>query len=178
MAKITTKMGDGGKTRLADGTQVSKSHPFVEAIGEIDELSACLGLVIARPLNGKFKEWLRQIQRDLHIVGGDLATPPPREQVRITPESVRRLERMLDEAEQELPALDSFILPGGDETAALLHVARAVSRRAERAVVGASGEGHVNPEILVYLNRLSDFLFQLARRINANRGQPEERVHS
>jgi cob(I)alamin adenosyltransferase len=178
--KISTKTGDGGETALLGGDRVSKDHVRVHASGEVDETSAAIGLARTTPPTDFAAELLAAVQRDLFAVGGRLATPEPdhlkeprRDKVAVAAERIAALESAIDEAEAELPPLRAFVLPGGTPKAAALHLARATSRRAERAVVHL---GHVEPvpsEILVYLNRLSDLLFTLARLANHRAGTPD-----
>jgi cob(I)alamin adenosyltransferase len=168
LSRIYTRKGDKGTTRLGDKTVTSKTDPRIEAIGNVDELSSQLGLIdaIAPPSDGRYADWLHQIQNELYDVGADLAVPTGdngRSRLRISTAYVDRLESMCDEANTGLPPLRSFVLPGGAPTQALLHVARTVCRRAERSVAATDD---VNPEILRYLNRLSDLLFILARAVN------------
>lgn len=178
--KIYTTTGDGGETALMGGGRVSKDHIRVHACGEVDETNAVIGLVRTTPPTDFADELLAAVQHDLFTVGGQLATPEPdrlkepqREKVAVAAERIAALERAIDEAEGELPPLRAFVLPGGTAKAAVLHLARATSRRAERAVVHL---GHVDPvpsAILVYLNRLSDLLFTLARLANHRAGTPD-----
>ncbi len=177
--KIYTKTGDDGRTRLLDGTRVPKDDQRVEAYGGLDELSALLGLVRARSSDGGLVDLLRAIQGDLLALGALLADPDggratDAPKVRIGEESVARLERAIDEGESKLPPLTTFILPGGSVTGASLHVARTVCRRAERAVVGLGRGERIDPNILAYVNRLSDLLFVLARCENLRAGSPED----
>lgn len=174
--KIYTRTGDDGTTGLATGRRVSKWHARVEAYGSIDETNAALGL--ARLHTGEDKEldaMLMRIQNDLFDLGADLATPetnppPSWEALRILPGQVQRLEREIDAMNAAIPPLDSFILPGGSPLAAYLHLARTISRRAERQIAllaSAPGET-VSEYALAFANRLSDFLFVAGRRANAN----------
>jgi len=178
--KIYTKTGDGGDTGLMGGGRVSKDHVRVHAYGEVDETNAALGLVRTTAPTDFAAELLAAIQRDLFTIGGRLATPEPdrlkepqREKVAVPAERIAALERAIDEADAQLPPLTAFVLPGGTPKAAALHLARAVSRRAERAVVHLSHVEEVPAEILVYLNRLSDLLFTLARLANHRAGTPD-----
>jgi cob(I)alamin adenosyltransferase len=170
LSRIYTRSGDGGETGLGTGTRVPKDHPRVVAYGEVDELNAVLGLARACP--GMLEvELLRSIQNDLFDVGADLCVPPaddepPGQRLRITPSQVERLERAIDRLNEPLQALQSFILPGGTTSAAWLHLARTVCRRAERSVVILARAEPINPQALAYLNRLSDLLFVLARVAN------------
>ena len=163
LTRIYTRGGDAGQTSLGDGSRVSKTHPRVEAMGEVDELNSLLGWALA--VEGGC-EPLRRVQNELFDLGADLATPPAggRSRLRVTQELVERLEAECDAANASLEPLKSFVLPGGSELAARLYLARAVCRRAERAVLRVEGAG---PLVAVYLNRLSDLLFILARAANA-----------
>jgi len=167
--KISTKTGDGGETGLISGGRVPKDHPRVEAYGTVDELDALLGLLAAEDLPGDIGERLREIQGALFGLGAALADP--RGKLPGGPEAwaVEPLEAWIDGMEAELPALTTFILPGGTRQAALAHLARCVCRRAERRVVALGGEA-VPEGILAYLNRLSDALFLLARLLNQRSG--------
>ena len=175
--KIYTRTGDGGETALMGGGRVSKDHVRVHAYGEVDEANAAIGLVRATAPADLADDLLAGIQRDLLTIGGRLASPEPerlkaaqRAKVAVEPERIAALERAIDEAVAELPPLTAFVLPGGTPKAAALHLARAVSRRAERAVVHLSHVEDVPEEVLVYLNRLSDLLFTLARLANHRAG--------
>jgi cob(I)alamin adenosyltransferase len=178
--KIYTKTGDRGETGLLGGARVGKDHARVAAYGEVDETNALLGVVRSRTTDAPLRRLLAEIQRDLFALGARLADPTTRVTAKrakaaVTEAHVRRLERAIDANEKKLPALTSFILPGGSETGALLHLARTVCRRAERSVVGLSRTEAVDPRVVVYLNRLSDLLFVLARSENRRRGEAEER---
>ncbi len=177
--KIYTKTGDAGETGLSDGSRVQKSHGRVAAYGEIDELNAALG--VARTLAADTAEasLLHAIQRDLFALGAQLADPSSRVASRkakaaVTSAEVERLEKAIDDHEERLPPLRSFILPGGSALGAHLHFSRTICRRAERAVVALGATTAVEPLILTYLNRLSDLLFVLARAANHEAGTPEE----
>ena len=174
--KIYTKTGDAGETSLFDNTRVSKAHERVDAYGEVDELNACLGAALAHLDQPDLTADLRHIQQDLFALGSELADPSSRIAERVTKAHVRdqdatRLEGVIDRLESELPPLKRFILPGGSPGGALLHLARTVCRRAERRVVGL-GDG-VDLRLVVYLNRLSDLLFVMARAANHRAGVPE-----
>jgi cob(I)alamin adenosyltransferase len=176
--KIYTKAGDRGETRLLGGARVPKDHPRVGAYGDVDETNAALGAVrtLAEP---SLERLLLPIQKDLFAIGAQLADPThevaaKRAKATVTAARVHRLERVIDAREAKLPALRAFVLPGGTPTAALLHQARTVCRRAERSVVRLARESDVDPSILVYLNRLSDLLFVLARSENHRAGLDEE----
>ena len=172
--KIYTKTGDQGRTRLASGAQVSKTDARVAAYGTVDELNAVLGVArLNSGQNDRIDAMLGRIQNELFDLGADLATPlnppPAWEALRIVESQTERLEAEIDWMNENLKALDSFILPGGSALSAHLHLARTVCRRAERLAVGLMEAGEaVNPEAVKYLNRLSDHLFVAARRANAN----------
>jgi len=176
--KIYTRTGDAGETGLFDGTRVPKSDARVATYGDVDELNAWLGLARAAlgdPAAGGLSAILEQMQRDLFALGARLADPSHRIAGRVTkaaiaPEDVARLEHWIDDLEAELPPLRRFILPGGSPAGAALHVARTVCRRAERAMVALGG---LEPELLVYINRVSDLLFVMARAANRRHGSPE-----
>jgi cob(I)alamin adenosyltransferase len=168
--RIYTRGGDKGQTSLGDGSRVSKLDPLVEAYGDVDELNSLLGwAVVAAP-----DERLSRIQTELFDLGADLCVPfqAGDGKLRIEQSAIDRLEVDCDEANADLPELKSFILPGGSEAAARLHIARAVCRRAERQVLASALERPVNPLALVYLNRLSDLLFILARAANTDGEEP------
>ena len=175
--KIYTRTGDDGDTGLFDGTRVSKSDRRVAAYGDVDELNAWLGFVHASIDNQDMKTILDQIQRDLFGLGASLADPAKRiadrvTKAAVTSEDAARLEAWIDRLESELPPLRRFILAGGSRAGAALHVARTVCRRAERSIV-ALGSDAVEPELLIYINRLSDLLFVMARAVNRRAGAPE-----
>ena len=176
--KIYTRTGDQGQTGLFGGTRVSKSDARVAAYGDVDELNACLGVVRAQgELAGDLTDLLEQLQKDLFAIGARLADPAEKiaervTKVAVTDADVARLEGWIDRLEAELPPLRRFILPGGSRAGALLHFSRTVCRRAERAIVSLGME-HVDEHLLIYVNRLSDLLFVLARAVNHRGGQPE-----
>jgi cob(I)alamin adenosyltransferase len=176
--KIYTRTGDSGETGLYGGTRVQKSDPRVAAYGEVDELNACLGVVRAQPaLGDDVGELLAHVQQDLFAIGARLADPAARlgdrvTKVAVADADVQRLEDWIDRYEVGVPPLRKFILPGGAAAGALLHLARTVCRRAERAIVGL-GAASVDPHVIVYINRVSDLLFVLARAVNHRAGQPE-----
>ncbi len=192
LTRIYTKLGDGGKTHLGDMSRVSKLHPRVEAYGTVDELNAALGVALAQPdLPERPREWLARVQNDLLDLGADLSVPEPsdepsdgdersdgdgsqtagqRERLRIAPGYTEWLEQACDEINAKLPPLRSFVIPGGSPAAAHLHVCRTVCRRAERRTLAVE---QVNPEVVRYLNRLSDLLFILARAVNQDPPIPE-----
>ena len=161
LTKIYTRTGDDGTTGLATGARVAKDCPRVEAYGTVDELNACVGLVLATPtLPALIREALPEIQHRLFDLGGELAVPG--RDVIVATDSTD-LERVLDELNASLPPLKDFVLPGGNPGAAACHLARAVCRRAERRVITLQREEPVNPESVRYLNRLSDLLFVMSR---------------
>ena len=182
LSRIYTKTGDQGETALGDGTRVPKDHPRVAAFGSVDELNSILGLLLAQADPTAYSvrgsdlpeaELLRGIQNELFDVGADLCAPlPPKGEVdkrlRIQSSQAERLEKAIDRLNASLQPLKSFVLPGGSPAAAWCHLARTVCRRAERDVVTLARTEPVNPQVIVYLNRLSDFLFVLARVLNAN----------
>ncbi len=174
--KIYTKTGDNGTTGLFAGGRVSKTHPRVKAYGTVDELNSHLG--VARAAGSRHDDWLRKIQTELFHLGADLATPLDAQAehiTRIEESAVTWLEEKIDQMTGDLPPLENFILPGGVMSAAQLHVARTVCRRAERDIVSLAELEPVNEVSIVYLNRLSDFLFTLARVENLHAGTPEEK---
>jgi cob(I)alamin adenosyltransferase len=169
LTKIYTRGGDAGETSLGDGSRVSKLDPRVVAYGAVDELNSHLGVALALPnLDPSHGEPLARIQNELFDVGADLAVPyeAAAERLRVTQAQIDGLERLCDERNERLPQLKSFVLPGGSELASRLHVARAVCRRAELAALAAARAVEVDPLVPVYLNRLSDLLFILARSAN------------
>jgi len=165
--KIYTKTGDDGKTSLFDNTRVWKSHDRIMSYGAIDELNSTLGIVLAMKLDNDLNEIVSKIQNDLFIVGSDLANPDMNNQeIRTTKKMVSILEDMIDKLENELSELTSFILPGGTILASIIHLARTIARRAETHVVALSQNEEITNESFIYLNRLSDLLFIIARIIN------------
>lgn len=174
--KIYTRTGDDGDTALFGGGRVPKDHPRVDAYGEVDELNSAIGVVRATAPTDFFDSLLESIQRDLFSIGGQLAAPDPAAVAKalakadLSTTRVGEFERIMDEAEQELPPLRAFVLPTGTPKAAALHLARTVCRRAERGVVHLAHESQVPQVFIVYLNRLSDLLFTLARLANHQAG--------
>ncbi|MES3082806.1 cob(I)yrinic acid a,c-diamide adenosyltransferase [Sphingomonas faeni] len=173
--KIYTRTGDDGTTGLVDGSRVSKASALMQAIGDVDEANSAIGLAVVALSDDPLAVALERIQNDLFDLGADLATPAcddgfaPSEMVlRIVPAQVERLEREIDAMNVHLAPLRSFILPGGSPQAAALHLARAISRRAERSAVSATHDMPLNPAALAYVNRLSDFLFVASRAVNQN----------
>lgn len=175
ISKVYTKTGDDGTTGLVGGVRVSKADPRVEAYGTVDEANACIGLAVVAAGGageGPIADLLRSLQHDLFDAGADLATPVAASEgrsLRITPAQTERLEREIDAHNAGLPALTSFVLPGGSALAAALHVARTVVRRAERCAVALLAQEPMatSGEVVRYLNRLSDLLFVLGRVANA-----------
>lgn len=175
---IYTKRGDGGQTDLFSGERVSKTDPRIEAYGTVDELNCVVGLASSKLMDVEedVTEVLRTIQNHLHVICANLAnTREDPERPSIGDDHIENLEDSIDRLQEELPTLQSFLLPGGTETGARLHVARSVCRRAERRVIGAveHGEVEIDPGNVRYLNRLSDLLFVLARTVNVRAGEPE-----
>jgi len=174
--KIYTRTGDQGETGLFGGGRVPKDHPRVAAYGDVDELNSTIGLVRATAPTEWFDELLAGIQRDLFSIGGHLATPDPERvqaalaKAELSDTRVQAFEAEIDAADRELPPLRAFVLPAGAPKAAALHLARTVCRRAERNVVHLSHEAPVPELFIVYLNRLSDLLFTLARLANHRAG--------
>ena len=178
--RIYTRTGDQGETGLFGGQRVLKNHPRVAAYGEVDELNAVLGLCLACGSDPELNALLERIQGELLALGADLATPldegetvGSRRVPRVSEGMVAALEGLIDRWEEGVPPLRQFILPGGTAAGAHLHLARTVCRRAERAVITAAGKETLNPETIVYLNRLSDLLFTLARAANHRAGERE-----
>ncbi len=192
LTRIYTKLGDDGETHLGDMSRVSKLHPRVEAYGTVDELNATLGVALLQPgLAVKFAEWLRRVQNDLLDVGADLSVPSPaggeavasqasaeaapekhaRARLRVGADYTQWLEQACDEVNATLEPLRSFVIPGGTPAAAHLHVCRTVCRRAERRTIAVGAD--VNPEVVRYLNRLSDLLFILSRATNMTPSEGE-----
>ena len=173
--KIYTRTGDAGTTGLADGSRVSKASARMETIGDVDEANSAIGVAIAALGDGPEAEMLGVIQNEMFDLGADLATPgedftPSEMTLRITEPQVARLEHEIDRMNEALSDLTSFILPGGLPAAAQLHLARAITRRAERTAVAAAAEIALNPQALAYINRLSDHLFVMARLVNMRAG--------
>jgi len=166
LTRIYTRLGDCGETHLGDMSRVPKTHPRIEAYGDVDELNAQIGVALAiATLPERYGEWLRRVQNDLFDVGADLSVPPggERERLRLHAGQVTWLEQACDEVNATLEPLRSFVLPGGTAAAAQLHVCRTVCRRAERRALLVQDAG---PEVVRYLNRLSDLLFILSRGAN------------
>jgi len=175
--KIYTKTGDGGETSLVDGSRVRKDHARVAAFGDVDELNAAIGMV-STLADTELGQHLDGVQRDLFAIGAQIADPRAqvasrKEKAALAAARIVDLERAIDARQAEMPPLTAFILPGGTPLAASLHVARTVCRRAERSILGLGPSDPVDPLIVVYLNRLSDLLFVLARHANHVAGRPE-----
>ncbi len=173
ISRIYTRSGDQGDTGLGDGSRVPKDHPRVAAYGSVDELNAVIGLLIAHDPQGAEAPLLRSIQNELFDIGADLCVPAAAEEkvgarLRIRPEQATRLETAIDRLNDKLAPLTSFVLPGGSVAAAWCHLARTVCRRAERDVITLHQREPLNPQVIIYLNRLSDLLFVLARVYNNN----------
>ena len=174
LTKIYTRGGDAGETSLGDGARVSKLDARIAAFGAVDEVNAALGVLLAGECPDELREVLERVQNELFDLGADLSVPIEHEaRLRVTQAQVDALERDCDRFNEALPELKSFVLPGGTAAAAHLHVARATCRRAEREAIVAAGAVGANPLALVYLNRLSDLLFILARAANAAEGREE-----
>ncbi|HEV7804940.1 MAG TPA: cob(I)yrinic acid a,c-diamide adenosyltransferase [Solirubrobacteraceae bacterium] len=171
LTRIYTRLGDGGETHLGDMSRVHKTHPRIEAYGDVDELNSQIGVALATPgLPERYGEFLRRVQNDLFDAGADLSVPPggARERLRLRAEQVTWLEHACDEVNDTLAPLKSFVLPGGSAAAAQLHVCRTVCRRAERRALLVED---ASQEVVRYLNRLSDLLFILSRGANDG-GEP------
>lgn len=181
--KIYTKTGDKGETSLFTGQRVPKNDPFIEALGTVDECNSAIGASIAllgnNPKLSKTKEQLETIQHSLFDLGAALATPRTRaaaskiEKTRFENEDIEMLEKWMDAMDLELPKLQAFILPGGHPAGAMLHLARSICRRAERIVIPLHHQADVSEHVVMYLNRLSDYLFVASRYINHQLQVPE-----
>jgi cob(I)alamin adenosyltransferase len=174
LTRIYTRGGDGGETSLGDGSRVSKLDCRIGAFGTVDELNSALGVVLAGEVPDAMRVPLERIQNELFDVGADLSVPwGASDRLRVEQGMIDALEELCDRFNESLPELRSFVLPGGTEAAARLHVARTICRRAEREVLLGAQEVELNPLVLAYLNRLSDLLFILARTANAAAGREE-----
>jgi len=174
--KIYTKKGDAGETSLIGGTRVPKHHIRVEAYGTVDELNVCIGLVADEDISGHVRMLLRQIQDRLFTIGASLASDPERSNMTIpdlNEQDIEILEQEMDKMDESLTPLKNFILPGGHTTVSFCHLARVVCRRTERIVTALSENEEVHPLIIKYLNRLSDYLFVLARKLSKDLGAGE-----
>jgi cob(I)alamin adenosyltransferase len=170
LSKIVTRTGDAGETGLATGDRIPKTSPRVDAMGEVDELNCCLGLLLVQPLPAAIREPLARIQHELFDLGGELSMPGA---VLVTESYLARLEATVDALNAGLPPLKDFVLPGGNPSAAAAHLARAVARRAERAVWSLAATEQVSPLVPQYLNRLSDLLFVCCRVLAREDGGSE-----
>jgi len=168
LTKIYTRTGDAGTTGLADGSRVGKDAPRIEAIGAVDELNSCVGVLLSEELPETLRACLDGVQHDLFDLGGELSVPG---HAIMNEAHSKRLEAALDQFNAELPPLKDFILPGGSRAAILAHIARTVCRRAERSLVTLGHTETVAPPLLQYVNRLSDLLFVLARTLNRHAGR-------
>jgi len=175
MAKIYTKTGDKGRTSLFGGQKVSKSHLRIAAFGEVDELNSYMGLLAAYTINAPYQDYLFSLQHTLFNLGASLATEEETKfsLPKVKEEDIKSLETEIDRFTEELPPLKQFILPGGHREVAFCHVARCVCRRAERSVVALHEHQAVDPLVLQFLNRLSDYLFVFARLMTKNLGAEE-----
>lgn len=173
ITKVYTKTGDAGETSLVGGTRVSKADLRVAAFGDVDELNSLLGVTRAFLADAEIEAVLGRLQNELFILGADLASPLDVPLRRVDEGLVTELEQLIDKLLAELEPLQEFILPSGSQAGAFLHLARTVARRAERSVVALTAENAINPQALIYLNRISDFLFVLARVVNRRAGIPE-----
>lgn len=173
ISKVVTKTGDKGNTMLIGGQRVSKGSLRVSAYGEVDELNSCLGLAAAHLEDPETTEVLEELQHTMFTLGADLASPEGVEVPRITTAHVERLEEIMEGLMVDLPPLEEFILPGGGPGGAALHLARTVARRAERTTVLLTDQVEINPDAIIFLNRLSDLLFVMARVANRREGRPE-----
>ena len=181
--KIYTKPGDKGQTSLFGGTRVPKYHLRIEAYGTVDELISYMGLIRDQKIDDHSSQMLTTIQNELFTLGAMLATPPEKEILKngkerlniqkINPDSIIRLENEIDAMNESLPPMTHFILPGGHQTVSFCHIARCICRRAERITTRLSEESTVNDQVLVYLNRLSDYIFVLARKLSYDLNAPE-----
>ena len=170
ITKVTTKSGDDGTTAMADGTRVQKSNLLVKAIGELDELNSWMGLLCSVDELNEYKEYLLSIQNRLFDIGGILTT---KSKVPLEGKYLLTLEKKTDSLNSKLPDLDNFILPGGNKESSFIHIARTVCRRAERSLIDANKSEKIEQSCLIYMNRLSDFLFVLARKVNLDSGNKE-----
>ena len=170
LSKITTRTGDDGSTGLGDGSRIQKSQPRVIAMGDVDELNSQLGVLLTETMPTEFVMLLTRIQNQLFDLGGEVCIPGHRA---VTENHVLFLDTAIQKLNADLPALKEFILPGGSRASALAHVARTVARRAERSLVALSEKEPVAPFTFQYINRLSDFLFILARALNRAAGVPD-----
>ena len=170
ITKVTTKRGDDGSTGMADGTRVQKSNLVVKAIGELDELNSWMGLLCSLDELNEHKDYLQSIQNRLFDIGGILTT---KSKVPLKKQYLLTLEKKTANLNQKMPDLNNFILPGGSKESSFIHITRTVCRRAERSLIEAKGSEKIEQSCLIYINRLSDFLFVLARKVNLDSGNKE-----
>lgn len=177
--KIYTRTGDSGQTSLVGGKRVSKTHPRLEAYGTVDELSSHLGLLSSQLTDHHHRQTILTIQQTLFSLSAILATEPESkwQPKPLSPSHTEKLEAEIDHLQQQLPALHSFIIPGGSQAACQAHVCRTVCRRAERCILALTEEIEVSADVLRYVNRLSDYLFVLARHLNVSKGIDELEVN-
>ncbi|MFB5630139.1 MAG: cob(I)yrinic acid a,c-diamide adenosyltransferase [Nitrosopumilaceae archaeon] len=169
--KIYTKTGDDGSTSLQGGKRVIKSNIRIKAYGAVDEINASIGLILSSKFDDELEKILKKIQNDLFVVGSDLSNSNlVNKENRVTVEMVENIEKNIDRLEKELPPITNFILPGGNEVSARIHLSRAITRRAETQVISLDEKEKVNEECKKYLNRLSDLLFVMARYVNKKNG--------
>lgn len=175
MVKIYTKMGDRGTTSLFGGTRVDKNSARIRAYGEVDELNSLIGVVLSDNLPGNISKKLVRIQGELFVLGSDLATPSTVKVIvpRVSKSFITRLEKEINKWSADLPVLRNFILPGGSKVGSKLHLARTVARRAERSIVDLATGEKINQNAQIYINRLSDWLFTIARYVNKIDGVKE-----
>jgi cob(I)alamin adenosyltransferase len=173
LTKICTRTGDNGTTGLGDGSRTDKDDPRIEAIGAIDELNSALGLLLSHELPGNLQDRLSRVQHRLFDVGGELCLPGQPARHVVNSEQIEELEATLEELNADLPPLREFILPGGSPAAAACHLARTICRRAERRLVSLGKVEDLNPAGIMYLNRLSDLLFVMARQLNRLAGKTD-----
>ena len=172
--KIYTKTGDDGKTSLFDNTRVWKSHERIMSYGGVDELNSALGIALSLDLDIEIKSILIKIQNDLFIVGSDLANPDMSKiKIRTTDDMIKYLEEKIDKLESELPELINFVIPGGTLPASILHMSRTITRRVETHVIALSQNNEISKNTSIYLNRLSDLLFVLARSVNKRKNMSD-----
>lgn len=175
--KIYTGFGDQGNTALLGGQIVKKNNPRIETYGVLDELNSMLGLILSKHPDESIESMLKSIQEDIFIFSAEIATPDKNKQSnlnkKITNQNVKNLESHIDMLSSELDPLKNFIIPGGSEEAAIAHIARTICRRAERNLVALMSESQIREDLLIYINRLSDLLFVLARYINKSKGEPD-----
>ncbi len=170
LSKICTRTGDDGTTSLGDGSRIAKDSQRIRAIGDVDELNSIIGLVLAGDVGDSIRQYLTEVQHDLFNLGAELSVPA---RAIVTESDVQRLERNLEDLNKDLPPLKEFVLPGGGVSAATCHLARAICRRTERTAVALAHTENVNPQCLIYLNRLSDLLFVVCRVLARDSGSAE-----